>query len=95
MWPSRSTPGAERMTICSSIVYATHAWLHPFHCYTLPFQGMYAKAEPLYERCQAIQEKILGSEHERVASTINERASLLEAQVTVEPCCFRRVLKSL
>ncbi|CBN74851.1 NB-ARC and TPR repeat-containig protein [Ectocarpus siliculosus] len=46
-------------------------------------RGKYSEAEPLYERCQAIQEKILGPEHlehPSLATTLNNRAGLLEAQ---------------
>ncbi|CAN0270483.1 unnamed protein product, partial [Ectocarpus fasciculatus] len=43
-------------------------------------QGKYPEAEPLYERSQAIQEKILGSEHPDVATSFNNRAELLRRQ---------------
>ncbi|CAB1107478.1 unnamed protein product [Ectocarpus sp. CCAP 1310/34] len=45
-------------------------------------QGKYMEAEPLYERSQAIQEKVLGLEHPDVASSLNNRVELLRAQVT-------------
>lgn len=45
------------------------------------FQGKYAEAERLYERCQAIEEKVLGPEHPSLATTLHNRASLLKAQV--------------
>ncbi|CAN0382120.1 unnamed protein product [Ectocarpus sp. 8 AP-2014] len=41
-------------------------------------QGKYAEAEPLYERLQAIQEKVLGPEHPDVATSLNNRAGLLK-----------------
>ena len=44
-------------------------------------QGKYDKAEPLYERCQAIQEKVLGPEHPNLATTLNNRARLFVEQV--------------
>lgn len=44
-------------------------------------QGKYAEAEPLYEHCQAMLEKVLGPEHPDVATTLNGRAGLLEKQV--------------
>ena len=44
-------------------------------------QGEYAKAGELYERCQAIDEKVLGPEHPSLATTLHSRAGLLEAQV--------------
>ena len=46
-----------------------------------PCQGEYAKAGALYKRCQAIDEKVLGPEHPSVATTLHNRAGLLEAQV--------------
>lgn len=44
-------------------------------------QGKYEEAEPLYERSQAIREKVLGPEHPDVAQSLNNRAVLLYAQV--------------
>ncbi|CAM9846394.1 unnamed protein product [Ectocarpus sp. 4 AP-2014] len=44
------------------------------------YQGKYAEAEPLYERCQAIEEKVLGSEHPSLATTLNNRGGLLYQQ---------------
>ncbi|CAN0313798.1 unnamed protein product, partial [Hapterophycus canaliculatus] len=43
-------------------------------------QGKYTQAEPLYEKSQAIQEKVLGPEHPDVATMLNNRAELLRAQ---------------
>ncbi|CAN0522243.1 unnamed protein product, partial [Scytosiphon promiscuus] len=43
-------------------------------------QGKYTEAEPLYARSQAIKEKVLGPEHPSVATTLNDRAVLLESQ---------------
>ncbi|CAN0448690.1 unnamed protein product, partial [Laminaria digitata] len=37
-------------------------------------QGKYAEAKPLYERSQAIREKVLGPEHPEVAQSLNNRA---------------------
>lgn len=51
-----------------------------------PFQGKYAVAEPLYERAQAIQEKLLGPEHPDVADLLNSRATLLAMQVCIHIC---------
>ena len=48
-----------------------------------PFQGKYEEAEPLYERCQAIMEKVLGPEHPSLATTLNNRAALFYAQVRI------------
>ena len=45
------------------------------------FQGKYDEVEPLYERSQAIREKVLGPEHPDVAQSLNNRAALLQAQV--------------
>ena len=47
----------------------------------LAMQGKDAEAELLYERCQAIQQKVLGSEHPSLATTLNNRAALLTRQV--------------
>lgn len=44
-------------------------------------QGKYAEAGPLHERCQAIQEKVLGPEHPSLAITLSNRAKLLQSQV--------------
>ena len=41
----------------------------------------YSEAEPLYERCQKIEEKVLGPEHPSLATTLGNRASLLQHQV--------------
>ncbi|CAM9971540.1 unnamed protein product [Ectocarpus sp. 8 AP-2014] len=54
--------------------------------YMLCMTGKYAEAEPLYERSQAIQEKVLGPEHPDVATSLNNRASLLESQVRHKRC---------
>lgn len=45
------------------------------------FQGRYAEAEALYERCQAMDEKALGADHPDVATVLNNRAELLKNQV--------------
>ena len=44
-------------------------------------QGELVEAGSLYERCQAIQEKVLGPEHPSLATTLGNRAGLLQAQV--------------
>lgn len=61
-----------------------------FPCGSLPYntppigiQGKYAEAEPLYERSQAIREKVLGLEHPDVAQSLNDRAGLFADQVSV------------
>ncbi|CAM9165046.1 unnamed protein product [Ectocarpus sp. 8 AP-2014] len=43
-------------------------------------QRKYIEAEPLYERAQAMQEKVLGPEHPGVAQSLNNRAELLRVQ---------------
>ncbi|CAB1118953.1 unnamed protein product [Ectocarpus sp. CCAP 1310/34] len=43
-------------------------------------QGKHAEAEPLYERSQAIREKVLGPKHPDVAEVLNNRATLLKSQ---------------
>jgi tetratricopeptide (TPR) repeat protein len=40
-------------------------------------QARYTEAEPLYRRCLAIEEKTIGPEHRRVATTLNNLAELL------------------
>lgn len=49
-----------------------------------PFQGKYADAEPLFERSQAIYEKVLGPEHPDVAEVLTKRALLFQLQVIIE-----------
>lgn len=44
-------------------------------------QGKPTQAEALYERSQAMWEKSLGPEHQRVAVSLHYRANLLESQV--------------
>ena len=44
-------------------------------------EGKYDDAEGLYERCQAIQQKVLGSEHPWLAVTLGNRAWLYGRQV--------------
>ena len=51
--------------------------------WSLAFQGKRAEAEPLYERSQAIVEKVLGPDHPDMAKVLDNRAMLLEAQVRV------------
>ncbi|CAN0005428.1 unnamed protein product [Ectocarpus sp. 6 AP-2014] len=43
-------------------------------------QGKYTEAEPLYEQAAAINVAVLGPEHPRVATDLNNRAGLLRAQ---------------
>ena len=45
------------------------------------FQGRYDEAGPLYERSQAIREKVLDPGHPDVATSLHNRAGLLKAQV--------------
>lgn len=49
--------------------------------YTTEFQQRYAEADALYERCQKIEEKVLGPDDPSLATTLNNRGSLLEKQV--------------
>ena len=46
------------------------------------FQGRYGEAEPVLERCQAIDEKALGPDHPDLASTLYSRAYLMVRQVS-------------
>ena len=50
-------------------------------------QGNYDEAGRLYERSLAIREKALGPDHPAVATTLNNRAGLLEAQVRAVKIC--------
>ncbi|CAM9223743.1 unnamed protein product, partial [Hapterophycus canaliculatus] len=43
-------------------------------------EGKYEDADPLYKQAAAINEAVLGLEHPRVASDLNNRALLLKAQ---------------
>eukprot|EP00752_Nemacystus_decipiens_P014194 g12623.t1 len=43
-------------------------------------QGKYSEAGPLYERCQAVEERALGPEHPHLAITLLSRADLLQSQ---------------
>ena len=56
-------------------------------------QGRYEEAEPLYERCQAIREKVLGPEHPELAATLNNRAVLYYAQVRGDGVPWRVVCR--
>ncbi|CAM9263687.1 unnamed protein product [Choristocarpus tenellus] len=47
-------------------------------------QGNFEEARPLYERCLAIWEKVLGPEHPDVARSLNSLASLLKHQGNFE-----------
>lgn len=50
-------------------------------------QGKYAEAQPLFERSQAIREKILGPEHPDVAESLFTRVRLLGIQVRTVSAC--------
>lgn len=56
---------------------------------------MFAEAEPLYERSQAIQEEALGPEHHAVATVLNNRALLAMAQVRVVNHCWYQANQSI
>lgn len=47
-------------------------------------QGKFGEAEALYERCQAVEEKVLGPDHPSFAATILNRAGSLKAQVRTD-----------
>ena len=56
----------------------------PYHLvsvYSITFQGDYAEAAPLYPRAAEIREKMLGPDHQDVATTLNNWALLLRDQV--------------
>ena len=82
MSPHGSSPGRCSRRKCSF----PHLWVRRLLVYgpglvCISCQGEYAKAGELYERCQAIQEKVLGPEHPSLATTLGNRAVLLQAQV--------------
>ena len=69
---------------------------HAVYC----IQGNFSEAEPLFERCQAIQEKVLGPEHPSLATTLNNRALLSEEQVRatknfLESSCGTRLISGV
>ncbi len=64
-----------------SVSISSPSWITPSHEHIPCTQGKYAEAEPLYERSQAIREKVLGPEHPDVAQSLNNRAGLLRSQV--------------
>ena len=49
---------------------------------SVTFQGRLDEADPLFERSLAIWEKVLGPDHPNVAASLNNRAELLQAQVS-------------
>ena len=51
-------------------------------------QGKYGEADLLYLRAIEIREKALGPDHPTVATSLNDRANVLHAQVT--HVAFRR-----
>ena len=51
-------------------------------------QGKLEEAEPLYKRSLAIKEKVYGSDHPSVATSLNNLAQLLSDQVCVVEVCF-------
>ena len=90
---SAQQPGVEESgesgTIFSEILQGTHFSVKCFRFggplpYTNPLlsQGKYAEADPLYKRTQEIWEKSLGRDHLNVATILNNRARLLESQVS-------------
>ena len=49
-------------------------------------QGKLSEAESPYERCQTIEEKVLGLDHPCLAVTLNNRAVLLKDKVRAIQC---------
>lgn len=47
-------------------------------------QGRYADSESLLERCQAIEEEVLGLEHPQLALTLNDRAVVCQAHLRAD-----------
>eukprot|EP00752_Nemacystus_decipiens_P007317 g6548.t1 len=48
--------------------------------YFFSIQGKYVDAEPLFGRCQAIEENVLAPDHQDLAITLNNRAGMLSRQ---------------
>lgn len=61
-------------------IYSTNLKSTPFAVFSA-FQGKPAEAEPLLERSQAIQEKVLGPGHRNVAVALHHRAEICLMQV--------------
>lgn len=57
---------------------------HPHNAPLPGMQGNYAEAEPLYERAQAILEKVLGLEHPDVAVLLSNRATSMKMQARLD-----------
>lgn len=70
-----------RSTLCISINPSTAQQL------TDATQGKYAAAKPLYERYQAIQEKVVGPEHPDLSTTLGCRAEMLRCQIGISLSC--------
>ena len=81
----RATRNFREFSWCSRLAVNGVAswWTAPSQTSLLAMQGKYAEAEPLYQRSQAIREKVLGLEHPDVAQSLNNRAGLLESQVRI------------
>ncbi|WP_172437642.1 tetratricopeptide repeat protein [Acidithiobacillus marinus] len=62
------TEDAEAADAANSLAFLFHS------------QGLYALAEPLYQRALAISEKVLGPEHPDTAASLNNLAMLYDAQ---------------
>lgn len=56
----------------------------PYSNPRLVAQGKYAEAGPLYDRSQAMREKVFGPKHPQVAASLNIRALLMNNQVTIQ-----------
>ncbi|CAN0284365.1 unnamed protein product, partial [Pylaiella littoralis] len=82
MWPSRSITGgvAEKLLLCIVLYLKCICLDHTPSHFSVTFQGKYAEAERLYERLQAIREKVLCPEHLDVARSLNNQAELLRVQ---------------
>lgn len=81
------------LSICSSSLLDLTLTENDSSALSTLFQGKYTEAEQLYERCQAIYEKVTGPEHPLVATTLGNRAWLLASQVGVELNPGKRVYR--
>lgn len=54
---------------------------HTSHLQLLAAQGKFSEAEPLFRRALAIDTKVYGPDHLRVAATLSNLGNLWEGQV--------------
>ena len=93
--PTRKSHDESVLLLCQAeVLFSVTNWTviesrhtEPSRAHPSPLvatQGEFAEAEALYERCQAIEEKALGPDHPSLATTLCNRAGLLEKQVCID-----------